>query len=78
MDSISCSPKYLIYIGKNVEKTSRKSLCAEMRHNNDVTDQCAASVQLFFIFSLGLVRVCEIEISHMVKNNGNPDLVCAK
>ena len=24
----------------------------------------------------GQVRVCEIEISHMGKNNGNPDLVC--
>ena len=25
---------------------------------------------------LGLVRVYEIEISHMGKYNGNPDLVC--
>ena len=31
---------------------------------------------MMFVFSLGLVRVCEIEISHMGKNNGNPDLVC--
>ena len=29
-----------------------------------------------FYLSLGPVRVCEIEISHMGKNNGNPDLVC--
>ena len=29
-----------------------------------------------FYLSLGLVWVCEIEISHMGKNNGNPDLVC--
>ena len=28
--------------------------------------------------SHGLVRVCEIELSHMGKNNGNPDLVCEK
>ena len=30
----------------------------------------------FFYLSLGLVWVCELEISHMGKNNGNPDLVC--
>ena len=36
-------------------------------------------VPLFdFYFSHGLVRVCEIELSHMNKNNGNPDLVCDK
>ena len=36
-----------------------------------------ASVRLFvFYLSLGLVLVCEIEISHMGKNNGNSDLVC--
>ena len=35
------------------------------------------SVRLFvFYLSLRLVWVCEIEISHMGKNNGNPDLVC--
>ena len=32
----------------------------------------------FFFLSLGLVRVCEIEISHMGENNGNPDLLCEK
>ena len=48
-------------------------------HNNDVTDRLAASVRLFvFYLSLGQLRVCEIEISHMGKNNGNPDLVCEK
>ena len=31
-----------------------------------------------FILSLGLVLVCEKEISHMGKNEGNPDLVCEK
>ena len=34
-------------------------------------------VRLFvFYLSHGLVRVCELDISHMGKNNGNPDLVC--
>ena len=34
-------------------------------------------VQLFvFYLSNGLVRVCEIELYHMGKNKGNPDLVC--
>ena len=52
-------------------------------HYNDVMDLLAGSVRLFvFRLSLGLVWVCEIEISHvskishMGKNNGNPDLVC--
>ena len=31
-----------------------------------------------FYLSLGLVRVCEIEISRMGKNNGYPNLVCQK
>ena len=33
-----------------------------------------------FVFHLshGLVRVCEVELSHISKNNGNPDLVCEK
>ena len=45
-------------------------------HYNVVTDQCAASVRLFvFYLSYGLVRVCEIELSHMGNNSGNPDLV---
>ena len=34
---------------------------------------------LFILYlSLGLVRVCEIQISHMCKNHGYPDLVCEK
>ena len=46
-------------------------------HYKDVTDWRAASMRLFvFYLSLGLVRVCEIELSHMGKNNWNPDLVC--
>ena len=36
-----------------------------------------ASVRLFgFHLSHRLVQVCEIEISHMGKNYGSPDLVC--
>ena len=42
-------------------------------------DRRAADVRLLvFYLSLGLVRVCEIELSHMGKNKGNPDLVCEK
>ena len=41
--------------------------------------QRVADVWLFvFYLSNGLVRVCEIEFSHMSKNNKNPDLVCEK
>ena len=36
---------------------------------------CAATC---FYLSLGLVWVCEKEISHMGKNNGNSNLVCEK
>ena len=42
-------------------------------HCNDVTDLRAAV--LFFYVSLGLVRVWEIDLSHMGRNNGNPNLV---
>ena len=36
-------------------------------------------VQLFvFYFSHRLIRVYEIQLSHMGKNNGNSDLVCEK
>ena len=46
---------------------------------NDVTGRHEASVQLFILYlSLGLVRLCEMEISHMGKNNGNLHLVCEK
>ena len=39
----------------------------------------AASVRLFvFYLYHGMVRVCEIELSHMGKHNGNYDLVCEK
>ena len=32
---------------------------------------------VFYLFH-GLVQVCEIELSYMGENNGNPDLVCEK
>ena len=38
-----------------------------------VCRRCAA-VRFYLLH--GLERVCEIEISHMGKNNDNPDLVC--
>ena len=41
----------------------------------DVRPACGYS---FFYLSHGLVRVCEIELSHMGKNNGNSYLVCEK
>ena len=31
---------------------------------------------LFYLSLVGLVRVCDVELSHMGKNVGNPDLVC--
>ena len=47
-----------------------------MKSRTDVRTTCCCS---FFYLYLGLVQVCEIEISQMVKNNGNPDhLVCEK
>ena len=39
---------------------------------------CGRRAAVHFYLSLGLVRVCEIESSHMGKNNGNPNLVCEK
>ena len=34
---------------------------------------CGRPAAFGFYFSNGLVRVCEIELTHMGKNNGNPD-----
>ena len=31
----------------------------------------------FYLYH-GLVRVCKIELSHIDKNKGNPDLVCER
>ena len=51
-------------------------------HCNDITERHAARVWptcgCSFYLSLGLVQVCEIELSHMGKNKGNPDQVCEK
>ena len=50
----------------------------QWRHES-TCGQRADHVRLFvFYLSLGLVRVCEIELSHMGKNSGNSDLVCEK
>ena len=64
---------------QKVLNTLRCDMVTSFKHYNDVTDRRVASVRLFvFYLSLGLVWVCEIEISHMGKNNGNLDLVCEK
>ena len=48
------------------------------RHFN-ITMTSQIDVWLFvFYLCHGLEWVCEIELSHMGKNNGNPDLVCEK
>ena len=78
----SCSPlNTSFYIGKN-EKGLHKTMNT-LRRNfntyNNVTDRRAVEVRLsVYYLSHGLVRVCDIELSHMSKNNGNPDLVCEK
>ena len=51
-------------------------LTVQLRHGS-TCGQRADDVRLFvFYLSLGLVRVCEKELSHMGKNSGNLDLVC--
>ena len=60
---------------QKIPNTLRCDMVASFYHCNDVMDRRVAEVRLFiFYLSLGLVRVCEIELSHM----GNPDLVCEK
>ena len=76
------------FILERREKVSRKSwICRDVkwwRHFNitiasriDVRPACGweAAVRFFYL-SNGLVRVCEIELSHIGKSNGNPNLVC--
>ena len=64
-------------------------MVTSFKHYNDVMDRRAACVRMtcgysffflffFFYLFLWLVRVCEIEFSHMGKNSGNSDLVCEK
>ena len=65
--------KYLIYIGKlehDFQKTLNTLRC------DMVGSTCGQRAAVRIYLSLGLVWVCEIEISHMGKNNGHPNLVC--
>ena len=39
---------------------------------------CSQRAVVYFYLFHGLVQVCEIELSHVGKINGNPDLVCEK
>ena len=50
-------------------------LTLQLRHGS-TCDQRAANI--FLIFPTGFVRVCEVELSHMGKNDGNSDLVCER
>ena len=45
--------------------------------NTKMTSRIDAAVRFFYL-SHRLVLVYEIELSHMGKNNGNPDLMCEK
>ena len=85
----SLTTRYLIFIGKH-ETDFHKILnmlrgdlvtyffTLQWRHGS-TCGQRAVDVQLFvFYLSYRLVRVCEIELPHMGKNNGNPDLVGKK
>ena len=59
-------------------------MVTQFLHYNDVTDRRAVSVRptfrcsFFFYLSHWQVQVYEIELSHMGKNNGNPELMCEK
>ena len=62
---------------KKILNTLRCDMVMSFKHSNDVPDRHAARVRLFvFYLFLGLVQVCEItisceiEISHIGKNNG--------
>ena len=75
--------KYLILYLKNMKDFQKIlimlvcDMVLSFKHYNDVMNRCAASVrQLVFYLFHWLVWVCEIELSHMGKNNGNLDLVC--
>ena len=84
MDSFSCSPlnTSFFFLEKHekgfqkIPKTLKCDMMMSFQHDIDITDRHAASVLLFvFYLSHGPVWVCEIELSHMGKNNGNPNLV---
>ena len=86
----SLTIKYLfLYWKKTWKRLPENPGYAEMRHGDVILllqwrhgstcGQRVDYVRLFvFYLSLGLVRVCEIELSHMGKNSGNLDLVCEK
>ena len=87
----SLTTEYLILYLKDMKRLPENPEFAEMRHGEVILTlhwrhgltcgQHADNVRLFaFYLSLGLVyiRVCEIDLSHMGKNNRNPDLVCKK
>ena len=57
-----------------MKKTFRKSWDAIWHHGST----CSLHLPVCFYLSLGLVWVCEIEIYHIGKNKGNPDVVCEK
>ena len=77
--------KYLFLYYKDMKKLHATWWChfnitmmsqIDVRHRS-TCGQHADDMQLFiFYLSLGLVRVCEIELSHMGKNKGNLDPVC--
>ena len=91
MGSFSCSSlNTSFYIGKKTWKRLPENLeYTEMRHgdiililqwrNRLMCGQPEAKVWPFFFYLFhGLVLVCEIELSHIGKNNENPNVVCEK
>ena len=77
--------KYHIYIGKRLPENPK---FGEMRHGDVILTlqrrhrSCAASVLLtcgcsfFLSFPQAGMHIREMDLSHMDKNYGNPDLVC--
>ena len=62
---------------QKILNTLRCDMVTSFKYYNGVRNQRKASVRIIvFYVSLGLVWVCEIEISHIGKINGNPNLVC--
>ena len=86
MNSFSCSPLNASFMSeKTWKRLPENSEYAEIKHG-DVTltlqcrqgSKCGQRAAVNFNLALGLVWVCEIEIFHIGKNIGNPDLVCKK
>ena len=77
--------KYLFYIVKTWKRLPENPEYAEMRHGIHFTITMTPQIGVlpacgwsFFYLSHGLVWVCEIELSHVNKHNGTPDLACEK